>query len=162
MYANQPVGIHTISRMVPSIFEIVGSEEKFTNYCLRATSLKSLQSAAKQQNWNLEDVKKISGHAQVKTITENYATGLDSDNRADMAMAILQSARIGRGEKFEPVSKFLRKRAHPQSTEYVPMDKVVDTHEAESSLNDSTNDPDFEQPTNGSDSSEDGGIEQSC
>ena len=107
LYENSKVGKHTIARMVPTISKLAKSDEHFTNHDLRATGLCSLKKAGK---FDFEEIKKVSGHKSTKSIEENYHVGLETKKKSDMMFAILNAAKLGRGEDFEPISNHLEKR----------------------------------------------------
>ena len=121
LYENNKIGKHTIAKMVPTMCKISKSEEHFTNHDLRATGLCSLKKAGM---FDFEEIKKVSGHKTTKSIEDSYHVGLETKKKSDMMFCILNAAKLGRGEDFEPISGHLMKK-----------DKATPKNEAFSAMN---------------------------
>jgi hypothetical protein len=120
LYTLEPCGKNTINTMVNKISAALGVGN-FTNHDLRSTSIVAMR---RSNVLKLHDIRKITGHKSDKTIEECYNPGMSSSKRADAALAILQSSRFSRDEKFQPVSSHLKVKDPGNSQYYTPVEEL--------------------------------------
>jgi hypothetical protein len=57
-YANMPVGVNPLGKMIPQISELAGLSQIYTNHCIRSTTITTLDQAGVEAR----HIMRISGH----------------------------------------------------------------------------------------------------
>ena len=148
LYEKSKIGKHTVAVMVTTICKLVNSKAHYTNHDLRCTGLIALKKAG---IFDFSEIKKVSGHKVTKSIEENYHVGLETKTRANMMFSILNAAKLGRGDNFEPISDHLERRNAPAESQAFSACQVASSvaqtsgvnKKAESEFEDENNDEDF-------------------
>ena len=86
-YSNSPVGFNTLGNMMPVISEAAKLSLRYTNHCIRATTVTMLRNANIAPN----DIIAVTGHRNVQSLT-HYDQGPSSETRTVMSNT-LSSAR---------------------------------------------------------------------
>jgi hypothetical protein len=107
------VGKHKVDKMIPD-FATILKQPHATNRQVRSTAIQALRMASFTTN----EVAKVSRHRRAETIDLHYDTGLRTNTRADMAVAVGQAASLKRGNAFFPVSDHLPKKVSKSTVEF--------------------------------------------
>ena len=103
--ANEVLGKERISSMIPDFCDVL-KLNRYTNKDVRTTAVQTLRMAS----FSTEEVAKVSRHKRPSTIDRHYDSGLRTETRANMAVALGQASSLRRGAVFQPVSDHLQRK----------------------------------------------------